>query len=309
MFPNKGLLPVDLVRQIVCGGQDDLGVWRSRPAAERAPGDGVLLVGHGTREKQGVVEFFKLAGLIQAGMPGGTLAPCFLEFARPTIRQGVERLARAEARRIRVVPLLLFAAGHVRRDIPKAVAAAAAPYPDVAVLQTPHLGCSPPVVALSAQRFLDALGDSSHPAAADTVMVLVGRGNRDVRALAEMQRFAELRRELTPVAHMEVCFLAMARPRLPETLVRVAQGPEKRVVVQPHLLLPGKLVQGVNEAVQAIRRQWPAKTWLVAQPLGPDRLIVEAVLRTLSCGRGGREVPLAMDSCAIDVARGNAPVT
>ena len=42
----------------------------------------------------------------------------YLEFARPVIRDGLDRLVAAGARRILAVPGMLFAAGHAKNDIP-----------------------------------------------------------------------------------------------------------------------------------------------------------------------------------------------
>jgi sirohydrochlorin cobaltochelatase len=244
--------------------------------------DGVLLVGHGTRDAGGVAAFLELAGLIRERTTGGTLAPCFLEFAEPTIGQGVDLLAQLGAKRILVVPLLLFAARHVRRDIPRAVAAAASRHPHVETRQTDHLGCSPSLVELSAERFRAALSGCSQGTPEDTALVLVGRGNRDVEVLDEMRRFVELRRESTPVGRVETCFLAMAKPSLSEVLAQAPAMAQKRIAVQPHLLFPGRLADSIREAVEVARRGSPGKEWLLAQPFGPDRLLADAVLKLVA---------------------------
>ena len=99
------------------------------------PGTGVLLVGHGSREPEGVTEFLDTARLVAQRAGQAVVEPCFLEFARPTIDEGYCRLIERGARRVVVVPALLFAAGHGRRDIPAAVAAVAAKNLAVSVQQ------------------------------------------------------------------------------------------------------------------------------------------------------------------------------
>ena len=42
----------------------------------------------------------------------------YLEFARPVIREGLDRLVATGARQILAVPGMLFAAGHAKNDIP-----------------------------------------------------------------------------------------------------------------------------------------------------------------------------------------------
>jgi sirohydrochlorin ferrochelatase len=137
-------------------------------------------------------------------------------------------------------------------------------------------------VELSAERFRAALSGCSQGTLEDTALVVVGRGNRDVEALAEMRRFVEIRRELTPVARVETCFLALAKPSLSEMLARAPAMAQKRIVVQPHLLFPGLLADSIREAVEVARRGSSGKEWLLAQPFGPDRLLADAVLSLLT---------------------------
>jgi sirohydrochlorin ferrochelatase len=48
-----------------------------------------------------------------------TISPLAIsEFARPTIRDGLAALAERGARRIHAVPAMLFAASHVKNDLP-----------------------------------------------------------------------------------------------------------------------------------------------------------------------------------------------
>jgi sirohydrochlorin ferrochelatase len=89
---------------------------------------------------------------------------------------------------------------------------------------------------------------------------------------------------------MEVCFLSMSRPSLEEGLALAASWPQQRIVVQPHLLFPGLLFDRMVGAVARIRREYPEKRWLVAQPLGPDRLLSESVVTLLASSL--RAIPL-----------------
>src|SRR5665213_2841063 len=63
---------------------------------------GVLICGHGSRDEEAVREF----------------ATGYLEFARPNIREGLAALVARGARRIYAVPGMLFAASHVKNDLP-----------------------------------------------------------------------------------------------------------------------------------------------------------------------------------------------
>jgi sirohydrochlorin cobaltochelatase len=239
---------------------------------------GILLVGHGTRDHRGVQDFLALGEDLSRMTPDLPVVPCFLEMGRPTIREGVECLVALGTRRIAAMPLMLFAARHVRRDIPDAVNRAIRGGSEIEVRFGPHLGCQQRIAELSARRYHEALAARPAVPADETILVMVGRGSRDAEATAEMGRFVELRGQATPVAEVCTAFLAMAEPGLGEVLQHVGRKRPRRVVVQPHLLFPGALAARVDRAVDRIRTAHPAIDWLVTETLGPDRLVAETVV-------------------------------
>lgn len=243
---------------------------------------GILIVGHGTRDPQGRRAFFDLVSQVAGRVDGTPIEPCFLEFARPTIAEGIARLAASGVRHVRVVPLMLFAAGHVRRDIPAAVGAAIAQYPEMDWVCSPHLGCCQPILQLSARRYQEGLAGRPSIPEQETLLLLVGRGSRDPRATREMSSFVELRWKATPVGRAQGCFCAMAEPLLKDVLPRVAAMPAGRIVVQPHLLFPGYLADGVRKAVDQFQDRFPSRDWVVIEPLGADHLLAEAVFQILN---------------------------
>ena len=90
---------------------------------------GVLLCGHGSRDPEAIGEFELLAKALRSRLPGVDFATGYLEFARPTIRDGLAALAARGARRILAAPGMLFAASHVKNDLPWEVNSFAADNP------------------------------------------------------------------------------------------------------------------------------------------------------------------------------------
>jgi sirohydrochlorin cobaltochelatase len=234
---------------------------------DRKPG--VLLVGHGTRRPSGIAEFEQLAALVAQRLAPMPVASAFLEHAEPSIAAAVERMNRADIDRLAVVPVLLFAAGHAKRDIPAAVEPATHGTSIARTIFASPLGCDDTVIELSAGKYYEAIPQSSHIPHGDTQLILVGRGSSDAEATREMHRFAQLRRERTPVGALSVCFLAVAQPSFDEAIHRAAAGGCARVVVQPHLLFAGELVDRIRARVQAIAAANAEKSWIFAEPLGP----------------------------------------
>lgn len=239
---------------------------------------GLLIIGHGTDEERGRAEFDRLVRQVEQRAPRAIVEGCFLEFAAPDVTAGFARLYERGARDVTVVPLLLFAAGHAKRDIPELISAAQARFPDLIVRQTDCLNCAAPLVELSTQRYQAALATRGEVSSEATLLVFVGRGSQDAEANAELCRFARLRYEQTPVARVETCFLAMTRPSLVEALNWIAILPVARVVVQPHLLFPGKLADRIAAQVAEAAAAHPDKEFVLVDPLGAEELLVQAVL-------------------------------
>lgn len=251
---------------------------------------GLLLVGHGTRDIEGQAEFGQLAERVAAALPGVTVVACCLELTEPSIAEGVDELVRRQVRSFVVVPVLLFAGGHARTDIPGAVAEAVAAHPGLTYSQATHLGCQTPLIALSVRRFVDArpvfpnetdLGARAGvfaPSPATTSLVFVGRGGSDLDARAEMHHFVAQRLQVTPVGHCVTGFLAGPGPTLQESLDAAMASGASTIVVQPHLLFQGRLVREVRRVVEQRAAARPDLVWRLAEHLGPADEIVNVLL-------------------------------
>jgi sirohydrochlorin cobaltochelatase len=251
-------------------------------ASAAPPFDGLLLVGHGTRESAGVAEFGEFARKVAARLAPVPVAPCFLELAEPLIADGVDSLAAQGVRRMVVAPVLLFAAVHAKLDIPEAVTAALAGRPPMSWRQASHLGLDPRVLELSARRFAAAVdaAEAEHEKVSpdETLLVVVGRGSRDPEALAEFAEYAARHAAAVGCRNYQTAFLAMAVPTLSAALDRAAASRYRRIVVQPHLLFGGVLVEQVRDEVAGRQRSTPEKQWQATGHLGPDELLVAAVV-------------------------------
>jgi sirohydrochlorin cobaltochelatase len=244
----------------------------------------VLLVGHGTRDAAGIAEFLVLAERVRGLLLPRPVEACFLELAQPTIADGLHRLIDQGMRRVTVVPLLLTAAGHAKRDIPDAIAEVSGAHPELIVRQTAALDCHPRILDLSTRRYDEALAERATVPPEQTLLLLVGRGSSDPAAVATVRRFAALRAERSKVGRVETCFAAVAKPSLEEMLPVVAAAGFQRIVVQPHLLFRGRLLRDVREAVERFQTREtasegpPRMEWIVAGPLGPEAELAEAVV-------------------------------
>jgi len=239
---------------------------------------GILIVGHGTRDQRGCVEFAQLVERARVLAPSLVVEGCFLELAVPDIAAGIRRAVERGARWLAVVPLLLVSAGHAKTDIPRQIAAAAACYPEISIWQTPHLGAHEAVLQLAHRRYCESLASRAPVPPEETLLLVVGRGTNDPEANVELCQFARRRWEQTRVGRMEVCFLAMTEPSLDDMLRIVAELPFPRIVVEPHFLLAGQLLDRVNALAAQAALRWPKREFVVCARLGPDNLLADAIV-------------------------------
>ena len=79
---------------------------------------GILICGHGSRNKLAIKEFQELAKLIQKRFPKFKVEYGFLEFANPSLTEALDNLKNNSIKKVIAIPAMLFAAGHVKNDIP-----------------------------------------------------------------------------------------------------------------------------------------------------------------------------------------------
>lgn len=268
-------------------------------------GTGVLIVGHGTRSVAGQQEFLATVRLTAESLSPIPVEAAYLELVEPDIATGLACLAARGISECIIAPLLLFAAGHAKHDIPASVSAAAERFPGIRFRQAAHLGLHEELIALSARRFrqskavvpVAAQVGRSQPdvvpappiefasqATGRTLAILVGRGSLDDEALDEMRQFTARRMLETPVADSKTCFLAMAKPSLAETLQEAGRLGFDDVVVQPHLLFAGELLVRARGEVERAASEFPSVRWWLAEHLGPDIAVARALAGRVLAG-------------------------
>ncbi len=237
----------------------------------------VILVGHGSRDEQATRQFFQLSSRLAQRLAPIVVRPCSLEFQQPTITEAWEQLVDEGASRICVAPLLLFAAGHAKQDIPRIIAGCQARSGQVSVKFSRPLSRHRSMIELVGRRVAaTAMQAAIDPAR--TALVMVGRGNRDPCAQADMRLLSEVVSRRCGLAHVFTAFYAMAQPSLSDLLRQVGQsGKFDCVIVHPHLLFTGRLFQAIADQVDRVAKEFAGVDFRLSPYLGPDPLVAEAI--------------------------------
>src|SRR5260370_13346404 len=203
----------------------------------------VLLCGHGSRDPEAAAEFERAGAALRPRLPEFDFATGYLEFARPTIRDGLALLVGRGARRILAIPGMLFAASHVKNDLPWEMNSFIAENPGVDVSLCRDLGIDPKLLHAAADRIASA-ADSRIPRS-ETLLVVVGRGTNDPDANSNIAKLPRMLWDGTGLGWAEVAFSGVAHPRVDAALTRSAALGFRRIIVFPYFLFTGALVKRI----------------------------------------------------------------
>jgi sirohydrochlorin ferrochelatase len=249
----------------------------------------VLILGHGSRRPASNAQFEALVARFRARRPELDVGHAYVELAAPLLVEGLATLAR-RSDRVTLLPLFLFAAGHVKRDVPEALEAARAAFPAVRFDAAGELGVDPTMIAIA----LDRAGERfplRGPEAAGTVLLTIGRGSLDAGANGDFYKLSRMVAERGGFLRPEPCFIAVVDPLLPEALERAALARPKRLLVLPYFLFEGLLIEQIREAVTAFAARHPELDVRLAEPLGPDERLcdlLDARLAAVDAAGGAR---------------------
>ncbi|MSO91974.1 MAG: sirohydrochlorin chelatase [Rhodospirillales bacterium] len=239
----------------------------------------VMVCGHGSRDDAAISEFSLIARHLRARLPAFDVESGFLEFARPMIRDGLDALKARGAEQIVCVPGMLFAAGHVKNDLPSEINGFAAENAGIEVKFARELAIDSRLLAASRQRIEEAERVSSKPTPRDqTLLMVVGRGTNDPDANSNVSKVARMLWEGMGFAWAETSYSGVAHPRVDAGLVQAAKLGYRRIIVFPYFLFTGILVKRIYAAADEMAARHPEIEILKAGYLNDHPLVIESFL-------------------------------
>jgi sirohydrochlorin cobaltochelatase len=248
----------------------------------------VMVCGHGSRDGDAIREFELVAAGIKARLPDYDVETGYLEFARPMIRDGLDALAARGAKRILALPGMLFAATHVKNDLPWELNTFMAENPGIEVKFGRDLAIDAKLLAAAAERIAAAELISHRPVTrSDSVLVVVGRGTNDPDANSNIAKVARMLGEGMGFGWAETAFSGVAHPRVTAALERVVRLGFGRVVVFPYFLFTGILVKRIYEETDAVAATFPAVDFIKAPYLRDHPFVLDAFAERVEEIRSG----------------------
>jgi sirohydrochlorin cobaltochelatase len=239
----------------------------------------VMICGHGSRDPEAVTEFERAAAGLKALLPETDVEFGYLEFARPVIREGFAKLAARGAQRILALPGMLFAASHVKNDLPSEINSFSADFPQIEMRFGRELSIEPKLLKAAAARIEEGerRGTRSIPRS-ETLLLVIGRGTTDPDANSNISKLARMLWEGMGFGWAEVGYSGTASPLTEPALRHAVKLGFKRIVVFPYFLFTGVLVKRIYAACDRVAADHPEIEILKAPYLGDHPLVLDCLM-------------------------------
>jgi sirohydrochlorin cobaltochelatase len=236
----------------------------------------VMVCGHGSRDSDAIAEFELVAAGLKAMLPAVDIETGYLEFAQPVIREGLEKLVSRGARRILALPGMLFAASHVKNDLPWEINSFAKRNPGIELRFGRDLAIEPKLLKAAADRIAEAESNARHPTSrAETLLLVVGRGTNDPDANSNIAKVTRMLWEGMGFGWAETAFSGVAHPLVEPGLRRAAMLGFRRIIVFPYFLFTGVLVKRIYAALDRVAADHPEIEFLKAAYLRDHPLVLD----------------------------------
>lgn len=237
---------------------------------------GVMICGHGSRDQGAVDEFAAVAQLLRDRLPFDAVEYGYLEFARPIIREGLDRLRARGVTRVLAVPGMLFAAGHAKNDIPSVLNTYMAEHPEMTIQYGRELAIDLKMLQAAGARVGEALARAGdHVPRHETLLVVVGRGSSDPDANSNVAKVARMLWEGMGFGWAETAYSGVTFPLVEPALEHVARLGYRRVVVFPYFLFTGILVRRIYDHADIVAARHPEIEFVKAPYLNDHPFVLE----------------------------------
>jgi len=251
---------------------------------------GIMICGHGSRSKIAGEEFGLLAKGLKERYPNIPVEHGFLEYSAPNIHMGLDSMIEQGIEEIFAVPGMLFAATHVKNDIPSVLTTYMQKHEGLKIHYGRELGLHPLMIAAFEARILEAMGLTEAPKPGDlydTMLVVVGRGTSDTNANPEASKLTRIVTEDLGFGWAETVYSGVTFPSVGRGLEMALKLGYKKVVVAPYFLFSGRLIERIHNYVDKVAAENPDVNFMTAHYLSDQAHVIDTFMaRIEECATG-----------------------
>jgi len=190
----------------------------------------ILICGHGSRNKLAIAEFQELTKLIQKRYPNILVEYGFLEFAKPSLVDALDKLKNHSIKKVIAIPAMLFAAGHVKNDIPSLLKNYSRKT-GIEIIYGRELGINNLMISAACERVKDVFKQNKTLKPEESLLVVVGRGSSDPDANSNVSKITRMIVEGIGLGWGETVFSGVTFPLVEPGLKNVVRLGYKNIII------------------------------------------------------------------------------
>ncbi|MEH1852852.1 MAG: sirohydrochlorin chelatase [Nostoc sp.] len=237
-----------------------------------------LLLSHGSRDRRPEIAMQQLAGLVCNKLPKKhnpvnnqhLVGIAALEMSSQPLHEQIQQFAQRafgdgrisqNENRLKIIPLFLLPGVHVMTDIPAEVALAQqATGEDIIIELQPYLGSHPNLEKLLAKQIATIKAE---------VWILLAHGSRRPGSQETVEAIA---------ARLGAVTAYWAGPPCLESRVKeLVTAGYREIAILPYFLFAGGITDAIATSIEALKLQFSAVNFQLAQPLGASAELAELI--------------------------------
>tara|TARA_B100000902_G_scaffold6524_1_gene8435 strand:- start:1191 stop:2414 length:1224 start_codon:yes stop_codon:yes gene_type:complete len=241
---------------------------------------GILICGHGSRNKLAITEFQELTRLIQKKYPSILVEFGFLEFAKPSLTDALDKLRNSSIKKVIAIPAMLFAAGHVKNDIPSLLMSYAKKK-DIEIVYGRELGINNLMISAACERVKEVFKKNNSLTPEESLLVVVGRGSSDPDANSNVSKITRMVVEGVGLGWGETVFSGVTFPLVEPGLRNVVRLGYKNIIIFPYFLFSGVLVTRIKRQTDLVALDNPHVEFHEAKYLSSHKYVVQTFVERI----------------------------
>tara|TARA_Y100001968_G_scaffold332218_1_gene389537 strand:- start:225 stop:1280 length:1056 start_codon:yes stop_codon:yes gene_type:complete len=241
---------------------------------------GVLICGHGSRDKKALLEFKQLVEKLKAKLKNVPVEYGYLEFAQPIIPEALNRLRSRGVKKVIALPAMLFAAGHAKNDIPSILNKYSLET-GILIQYGRELGINSLMIGAAGARIKESIDSALSFPISETLLVVVGRGSSDPDANSNVSKITRMLVEGFGFGWGETVFSGVTFPLVEPGLRHMIKLGFRRIVVFPYFLFTGVLINRINKHTEKVGFEHPEIEFLKSSYLCHHPLVIETFIERI----------------------------
>ena len=242
---------------------------------------GILICGHGSRNKLAIDEFEDLTLSVKNRYAGIHVEYGFLEFAKPSLNEALDKLKAKDIKKVIAIPAMLFAAGHVKNDIPS-VLNSYAKKANIEITYGRELGINNLMISAACERVKEVFISNPKIKPSDSVLVVVGRGSSDPDANSNVSKITRMLVEGLGMGWGETVYSGVTFPLVGPGLNHIVRLGYKNVILFPYFLFSGVLVTRIKRQREAVALNNPDVSFYDAKYLSSHPYVIDTFVERIN---------------------------